>query len=447
MHILSHIHKKLGDFWWYSLMLFCACRMADILNAFVGLWLVPKYVEPSELGAVMPLANFANFLALPAAIFATTFMKEINSLAICKQYGKMKTLMRGVFIATGIFLMLSIFLSRLLIPSFMKSIRIAEGSLGFLILTSAFVSCVAPIYTNALQALKMFKAISIINVICAPIRLLVMLVTMPFRALSGFFVGQAAAPMFNILASLFYLRKYLSVPTEPYWNMQVFKRFGALFLGVTGYQLFPIISGLVEVTIIRQRLPEVESGAYYMVTRFSEIACFINGTFLAILFPYTAELAENRKDTKPLVIKAAIATFVFGVGLSLFFAICGKFCLSLLPNGHDYVHYYWAIPAMIMMTTMLAMLSYHTNTEISAGRFGFLKWWIPFHIICPFVILSVTEYKHFSSVLPHSLVHFLSAHNFTSLKAMIIWLLTSAFIKLVISSIEFLYRKKESERP
>ena len=157
--MFKKLHVKLGDFWWYSLMLFCACRTADILNAFVGLWLVPKYVDPSELGAVMPLANFANFLALPAAIFAMTFMKEVNSLAISKEYGKMKTLIRGVFTATGIFLIVTIFASRLLMPSFMKSIRIAEGSLGFLILTSAFVGCVAPIYTNVLQALKMFKAI------------------------------------------------------------------------------------------------------------------------------------------------------------------------------------------------------------------------------------------------------------------------------------------------
>jgi hypothetical protein len=46
------LHQKLGDFWWYSLMIFCACRAADLLNAFVGLWLVPKYIGPSELGAV-----------------------------------------------------------------------------------------------------------------------------------------------------------------------------------------------------------------------------------------------------------------------------------------------------------------------------------------------------------------------------------------------------------
>ena len=40
--MLNRLHARLGDFWWYSLMLFCACRAADLLNAFVGLWLVPN---------------------------------------------------------------------------------------------------------------------------------------------------------------------------------------------------------------------------------------------------------------------------------------------------------------------------------------------------------------------------------------------------------------------
>ena len=35
--LLNRIHARLGDFWWYSLMLFVACRAADALNVFVGI--------------------------------------------------------------------------------------------------------------------------------------------------------------------------------------------------------------------------------------------------------------------------------------------------------------------------------------------------------------------------------------------------------------------------
>ena len=191
---LKRLHARLGDFWWYSLMLFFACRAADVLNAFVGLWLVPKYVAPSELGAVMPLTQFAGFLALPVVVFATTFMKEVTTLAAQGEYGKMKSLMRGVFIGAGAFLVLALAASRLLLPLFLERIRVVEGSLGFLILATAFTGAVAPVYQNALQALKRFKTISLLNIAGAPVRFLAMAAAMPFRALSGYFVGQAAMP-------------------------------------------------------------------------------------------------------------------------------------------------------------------------------------------------------------------------------------------------------------
>ena len=55
---LKKLRTRLGDFWWYSLMLFCAQRSADAMNVFVGLYLVPKYVGPAELGAVMPKRQY-----------------------------------------------------------------------------------------------------------------------------------------------------------------------------------------------------------------------------------------------------------------------------------------------------------------------------------------------------------------------------------------------------
>ena len=81
-------------------MVFCAARAADVLNLFVGVYLVPKYVSTEELGAVQPLASFANFLVIPAVVFATTFRQEISNLATCGEFGRMKSLMRGFLRST-----------------------------------------------------------------------------------------------------------------------------------------------------------------------------------------------------------------------------------------------------------------------------------------------------------------------------------------------------------
>ena len=41
--LLNRIHERVGDLWWYSAMIFLACRSGDAIQAFIGLWLVQKH--------------------------------------------------------------------------------------------------------------------------------------------------------------------------------------------------------------------------------------------------------------------------------------------------------------------------------------------------------------------------------------------------------------------
>ena len=441
--LLQRLHARLGDFWWYSLMLFMAARAADCLNVFVGLWLVPKYVEPSELGAVMPLTQFAAFLAIPIAVFASTFRNELTSLAINRQFGKMKTLMRGVFIATAIFLFLAIVICKLVLPAYLERIRVAEGSLGIVILISSFVATIAPIYSNALQSLKKFKANSLISLLGAPVRLLTMLVTMPLRALTGYFVGQTAPHVFSIIGSVFSLRKELSVPAEPYWNRDIVRRLGRLFFifgigsTVTGIAL------LVESTVIRQRLPEVDSAAYYMVTRFSEISSFLASALVFTIFPYAAELASKGKDYRPMILKASIAVHASNAALAAFFCLFGERILTILPNGSAYASFWWAIPWMIGITSVNLCNNFYWTAQTAAFRFGYMKWWLPLSLLYPAAMLFITGHGYFTSYLPASWNNFLATHNITTLSTMLWWMTGIALIKSIGCAIAMLKQKPQ----
>lgn len=406
-------------------MLFCACRAADVLNAFVGLWLVPKYVDPSELGAVQPLTQFANFLAIPIAAFANTFRNELTRLSIGKEFGKLKTLMRGVFVATAIFLFLAIIVARFLLPAFLERIRIVEGSLGIIIITASFVSAVAPIFSNALQALKRFKAQSIISIAGAPVRLITMLIAMPFRALSGYFIGQAAVPVFNIATSILSLRKDLSIKAEPYWNqtsVKLFSRLFALFLtsGIIGGACLTI-----ESMILRQRLPDIDSAAYYIATRFSEIAGFLSCTIVFAIFPFAAEKSANGEDTNQLVVKSVTANGIFCAAIAVPFLFLGKSILSILPHGTEYAQYWWSIPWLIGISFLDSILGIYTTAEVSADRFNFMKWCIPIDIAYPILLLCVTGHGYMAQLLPSYLNAFLSHHNIYTLDTFLIW--TTAF--------------------
>ena len=420
--LLKKLHTRIGDFWWYSLMLFVACRAADLLNAFVGLWLVPKYVDPSELGAVLPLTQFANFLAIPAAAFANAFRNEVSRLSVGKEFGKLKTLMRGVFIATAIFLFVAIVVARFTMPLLLERIRIVEGSLGFVIIAASFVGAVSPIYTNALQALKKFREQSIINVISAPVRLIAMLVAMPFRAITGYFVGQAATPAFNIIATTFSLKKEFSAKAEPYWNKEIAKRFTNLFALFLTWALSSGFCNLIESTVLRQRLPDLDSAGYYMASRFSEISTYLFAALSAVLFPIAADLAKDSKAHRLLVAKSIIGNFIFCAIIGGIFCLFGRQILSFLPHGDQFAAYWWAIPWLVGIAAICAIEGFFVIAEVAAGRFGYLRWMIPINLAYPTLLLLVTGYGYFSSILPTSWISFLDAHNIRALDSMLWWM-------------------------
>ena len=284
------------------------------------------------------------------------------------------------------------------------------------------VGAVAPIYSNALQALKKFKAQSLLSIIGAPVRLVTMLIAMPFRAITGYFVGQAASPVFTIAASVFALHKELSVKAEPYWNRETIRKFSALFA------LFVLMTGsggffgLVESTIIRQRLPDLDSAGYYMATRFSEIASFVLATVTFTIFPFTAKLAANKQDTRPLIFKAAAASLLFSALIALPFFFVGKPILAMLPHGECYADYWWAIPWLIGISMFSAFAGIFTTAEISANRFSYLKWYIPLDIAYPIILLLITGYGYYAHLLPTYCASFLDAHNIRSLSAVLWWM-------------------------
>ena len=441
---LTTLHSRMGDFWWYSLMLFCACRAADLLNAFVGLWLVPKYVPPSELGAVMPLMQFANFLAIPIAAFANTFRNELTQLSIKQEFGKLKTLMRGVFIASAVFIFIATLIAHFVLPAFLERIRIAEGSLGLIIIATSFVSAISPIYSNALQALKKFKAQSLISIIGAPIRLLTMLATMPFRALSGYFIGQASVPVFSMAASVIALKKELSVKAEPYWDRETVKKFSRLFAAFITIGLIDGFFLLIEATVLRQRLCDLDSAGYYMSSRFSEIASFLAATMLFTIFPFTAEKAAKGENTSPLVIKSLIVNAAFCALLALPFIFFGKTILSLLPHGDQYCAYWWAIPWMIGITFLCSIMGFYLTAEFSANRFNFLKWYLPIDFVYPVLLLFVTGRGYFAGIIPSSWTEFLTAHNIYSLETMLWWMTGISGLKAIICIISITKNKRSA---
>lgn len=411
MFRIAQLKARLGEFWWASLLMFCACRAGDLINAFIGLWLVPKYVGMDELGAVLPLTNFAGMIGLPIAIFAMTFMKQVNILATAGEYGKMKTMLRGIFVAAGVFLLCAIALTRILMPFLLERVRVAKGSLGVLIIAASFVGAVAPIYMNALHGLKRFKAISFINLVMAPLRLLVMLIAMPFRALAGYFVGQAAGPSFQIGASLLFLRRELggTIAAEPYWTRSTIRMFVGYAFLVSLYFLVPTFTSFYETLLIRQRLLPVDSAAYYMISRFAEIGTYAGATLSTVIFPFASERRAKGENPNRLILRSMSVSLGFGVVFAGVLYLLGPFVFTLVPDGATYMPYLPEMAALTMILAAGAAVNCGVLGDIAADDFKFLWWWIPFHVLYGVVLIFATGFGYFATWLPQGLVAWLEA--------------------------------------
>ena len=368
-----------GSFLKHTILLFLALRIGDFVNVAAGMWFVPKYVSPEDIGAVLPVTPFATFLSLPAFAFAMTVMKESAGLAAEGERGKVKSLLRCVFVAVAAVLVLVLAATAVAMPRFLKLMRVSDGSVGFLVVAAAFLGCVAPVYTDALQSLKRFGSLAVVEVAGAVTRFAVMMATMPFRALAGYFAGQAALPLFRMAGSVVALRRDLSVPAEPYWNRAAVKRIASAFAAVVAYQAVPMAVSLFEQSLLRTSLPSADSAGYYLVSRFAAFLYYLTFPLMLVMFPYTATAAQKGGSTRPYVLKCSAAALLAAGAMMAAYALFGRELLALMPHGADYASYVAYMPWLVLINVLTTCQVFYANAEVSAGRFGFLWWFVPLH--------------------------------------------------------------------
>ena len=381
----------------HALWVFLALRLADAVNIASGMWFVPKYVSSEDIGAVLPLSTFATFLSLPLFAFAMTAMKESAVLSAAGEKGRLKSLLSGVFTAAGAAVVLGLFVAAFLMPRFMGLIGLSDSGAGFAVVAAAFLGCVAPVYTDALQATKRFRALGLSEIGASAARFAVMAALMPIRALLGYFSGQAAQPISRIFLSLFALRRELKVKSESYWNRGNLKRFASLFSLILVYQAVPMAVALLEQYVIRTSMSAQDSAGYYMASRFSDFLFYFTFPLLIVSFPYTALAKDGSSRMKYVLSCSAITLFVAFLA-AIIYTFFGSRLLGILPNGIKYTEYSSLMPHLVTITALTSVQVFATNAEVSAGNFRFLRWFIPLHLVYIFAFIVFVQFGEIKSL-------------------------------------------------
>jgi len=400
----------MGPLWWYAAILFVVQRFGDAINVFIGLWLVPKYLPPSELGAVLPLTQVGSVLGLPLTILMIPFTKFLNIYATRGEFGKVKCLLRDVFVLSAVLFVGTLVYARFFMPLVFERMRVGDGSLGLLVVASGVITIVASVFGNALQALKQFRIIAITNLLAAPLRLIAMLVFMPFRAISGYFVGQAAPSVLVILASLFGLRQKLNrhVQSEPYW-LADWRPIMRYTVPVAVYVVTGAIQVMVETFVIRHRLPDMDSAGYYVISRFSEIGAYAGMTFIFVLFPLAVEKHEQGERSHRLLWQSMGGALGSGLLLAAGFHFFGRWLLGLSPTWANYVPYASQMTLLTVIVVVRVASACFVNFEMACGRFGFVSYFILISGIESALLYGLTGYTFFEGLLPSAWVSWMAS--------------------------------------
>ena len=387
----DHGRTDAAGFARHSLLMFLALRAGDAVSLAAGMWFVPRYVSPEDIGAVLPVTSFATFLSLPVFALAMAVMKESAVLYAHGERGRVKSLLGGVFVAAAAALALALAAAAVAVPMYLDLMRVSDASVGFLVVAAAFLGCVAPVYTDALQALKKFRSLAAVEVLGSFARFATMLATMPVRALAGYFAGQAALPAFRIVGSTVAMWRDLSARAEPYWNRETARHLAFSFAAILVYQGVPMAASLVEQTVLRTSLSSADSAGYYMASRYSDFLSYLTFPLLLVMFPYTATAAARQNSTRPFVLKCSAVALAAAAAMSAVYAFFGKELLALMPHGRDYARYAVYMPALTAAGALTVCQVFYTNAEVSAGRFGFLRWLVPLHVAYPAALAAAAR--------------------------------------------------------
>ncbi|NLX27155.1 MAG: hypothetical protein GXY61_14555 [Lentisphaerae bacterium] len=445
--MLEELKKRLGPFWWYTIILWIVQRFGDVVNAFIGLWLVPKYVPQEELGAVLPLSQVGGVLGLPLSILLVPFTKFLNTYATRGEYGKVKRLLRDVFVLSGILFVGTLVYARFFMPAVFLRMRVADGSLGLLIVASGVLGSMSPVFVSALQALKRFRVIAVINLLSAPVRLITMLIFMPFRALSGYFVGQSAPSVFSIFASLFGLRRQLGrqVKSESYWQAD-WRSLVRYTLPVATVLAAGALQAAVEMFVIRHRLSDMDSAGYYVISRFAEIGAYTGLTFMFVLFPLAAEQHEKKEREYRILWHSLGGVFGIGALFVLIIHLSGEWLLALLPMWKEYVPY---ASQMTLLTSVLVMRTAggcFINFEMACGRFGFIGYGVAIPTVECILLYGLTGYSFFSGWLPPAWIDWMASLNACRLSFILQVMLWSSVLTIVCGACQLLLRHRRARR-
>jgi O-antigen/teichoic acid export membrane protein len=397
---LQSLRHACGDLWWYATWMLISQVLFAGVNFYTGLWLIPRVVSQSELGALLPLMQIAAFLATPLVLLLTPFAKFLNTFMVTGETGKAKALLYDACRVSLVFAGVMVLYTLALAPFIQLRLRV--GGLGVVILLCglAFVNGIKPVLASSMQALKKFDNMLVGGSLSAPLRLVLIWTLAGSFGVVGYLGAQFALEVALLLIGGYSLISLLGHQTPRVTYRDHWRDMFAFSVPLVISGMIGSFAATIDPFIIRHRLPEIESAAYYVISRFSEQAGCIGGVFGVLLFPMFSERFETGRSSRRLLWEANVANGVIGGFVVVGLAVFGADLLGMRPQWAVYSPYANQMWQLGLLQVLCVPISIFQTHEIACRRFGFLWYTTGISLFRGGILYGLTGWEFFRPYLP-----------------------------------------------
>lgn len=401
---LHRLRTHSGGIWWYTLLSFVIARMGEVVNFYIGVVLVPKYIPASDLGAVTPLMTIGSFFAFPIAILLIPVGKFLSVFAARGENGKVKALLLDslyVIAAFSLVVILWLYVSR---DAILLRMHVTDRRIIIPVAAFALLSCAEPIISTAQKALKCFRSMIVAGFVAPYVRLVFMLLLLAPLGVFGYLSAQLAMTLWGIACAAVALFMVLRRCGGRASYRADVRDMVAYSLPLLALAIAGRVTGPAEAFVMRHRLPEEVTAGYYFSTMFGAIPGYATSALLAFFWPIVSEKYEKGERTSRLLAQSMVFNLAVGVAALIATAAVVPYVFRLPGPWSGYTGYAKYVAPAGLITLLGTIQGTYTAHESACRRFAYVWYSVPIGLLEAAVLYGLPAIGHGMPYVPAAIV-------------------------------------------
>ncbi|MDD2599287.1 MAG: hypothetical protein PHO37_08695 [Kiritimatiellae bacterium] len=412
IYFYNWVKFKLPDIIFYSGFIFVFTQIGAVLNFVTNLLIVPKYLSDGDLGLISPITQYVAFGALPLGIITSLVVKFVTRYEANGEWGKLKSLVRDLFVFGGISTVAVAVVFVVGYDSFALRMGIESKWIFFWMFIYLCVSSCLPVMSLLSRSMQQYFLMAVGGVLVPFVLMLFAIFLLPVYGIVGYIIALIASLLANLVLLIYALIIYFAPhrnKLEPYFDdcKEVIRKYLLLFSCGAGCGW---LWGFVPPFVVKHFLSDADAAGYYMIQRLAQIPFYAFSSLMLILLPMLSIKHEKGQSTaatvKYTILYTVLAGGVVVIGLYLF----TPWLFDFVPQWRErseYAKYVWFLSISVVLGAVNSVLV----TDLAAKWIFKPSWYtIPISFFVVTSIYCLFGWGAFRGKIPEGIWLFVNNH-------------------------------------